>query len=45
MPRKKTTSRGIYVALKGTKKRRSKKEANKYSINVMNEGSKIFSPK
>ena len=39
------TSRGIYVALKGTKKRRSKKETNKFLINVMNGASKIFSPK
>ncbi len=45
MPRKKTTNRGIYVGLKGTKKRRSKKETNKFLINVMNGASKIFSPK
>ena len=45
MPRKKTTSRGIYVGLKGTKKSRSKKETNKFLINVMNGASKIFSPK
>ena len=45
MPRKKTTNRGIYVGLKGTKKRRSKKETNKFLINVMNGAKKIFSNK
>ena len=48
MPRKitkkKTTSKGRYIGLK-TNTKRTKKETNKFLINVMNGASKIFSPK